>query len=223
MATENQGLQKSSSNSKISTHSSNQNTAIKHLEPKLAVTEIGNALLRLAKLYQIPNFDETNAMILAEWTIDNFKHKPLALILEALKNPPALFENGEITKNWRLTPDTIYAWIDKKAKDTEALRQEKQSKQELDKVSNAVELSPEVQETIKKCLDDLQKNMFKNNRNIRMSPELERIDLILSLLNQYKKESINPFTGKFYIDAMSEQEWLLDKGYFFENGELKEI
>lgn len=63
-------------------------------------------LQRLSKLYQLPNWTDENALILAEWIFDNYKFDSLDDVITCLKNPPA---TGN--KNWRLTPDTIQEWM----------------------------------------------------------------------------------------------------------------
>lgn len=68
---------------------------------------IAGLLQRLGKLFQIPNWSEENAVILAEWVYDNYKFDSLKAVTECLKNPPI---EG---KNWRLTPDTIQEWMSK--------------------------------------------------------------------------------------------------------------
>jgi hypothetical protein len=63
-------------------------------------------LQRLSKLYQLPNWSDENALILAEWIFDNYKFDSLDDVITCLKNPPS---TGN--KNWRLTPDTIQEWM----------------------------------------------------------------------------------------------------------------
>lgn len=63
-------------------------------------------LQRLAKLYQLPNWTDENALILSEWIFDNYKFDSLDDVITCLKNPPS---TG--SKQWRLTPDTIQEWM----------------------------------------------------------------------------------------------------------------
>jgi hypothetical protein len=62
--------------------------------------------MRIAKLYQVPNFDEESALILAVDTIERFQYDPVDVLVKCLTSPPS---TGE--KNWRLTPDTISQWM----------------------------------------------------------------------------------------------------------------
>lgn len=63
-------------------------------------------LQRLSKLYQLPNWTDENALILAEYIFDNYKFDSLDDVITCLRNPPATDQ-----KNWRLTPDTIREWM----------------------------------------------------------------------------------------------------------------
>ena len=86
------------------------------------IAQICARLLRLVKLYQIPNFDEEAAVLLAEDTLERFQYEPIETILKCLDTPPS---TGE--KNWRLTPDTINTWmqltLEKDAEDRERINQ----------------------------------------------------------------------------------------------------
>lgn len=70
------------------------------------IAAIAGMLMRLKRLYQIPNFDERNAVELAEWIAENYSCEEPDTIEMALRNPPS----GSDT-NWRLTPDTINKWM----------------------------------------------------------------------------------------------------------------
>ena len=58
-------------------------------------------------MYQVPNFDNTNAELLAEWIVDEYKHVDLEIVRSALHSPPRLNDQA-----WRLTPDTLTVWIE---------------------------------------------------------------------------------------------------------------
>ncbi len=84
---------------------------------------ICDALDRIAKLYQIPNYDFTvNSMLLAEWILDEYKHHQLELVLETLRKPPILNDQA-----WRLTPDTLKNWIDLKRIERANLKERQES------------------------------------------------------------------------------------------------
>lgn len=184
--------------------------------------EIANALIRLAALYQIAGFATVNAFVLSDWILDNLKHKPMGIILEALKNPPVLYENGEVLRNWRLNPDTVYAWVDKKSIEAESLHQVEQTRQYHDNLRAENDLSPTGKEMVNFYLKQLQEGMFKKQPR-KSDPKLSNIDLLLKLIGLYKKENIDPITGKLKENALDEREWLLEKGYYIENGQIKEL
>lgn len=61
---------------------------------------------RLAKLYQIQNWNAENSVILSEWIIENYSCEMLQTVDKILRHPPK--SEGS---NWRLTPDTIEKWM----------------------------------------------------------------------------------------------------------------
>jgi len=71
-----------------------------------SISLIAKYLEKIAMLWQIPNWSIQNAVILAEWTYDNYQFEPLEVIINALKNPQV----GE-DKTYRLTPDVVKVWI----------------------------------------------------------------------------------------------------------------
>lgn len=93
---------------KVSVILSTQGTVILREQSDKAITLelISSMLKRLAMLYQIPNFVNENAVLLAQWIMETYKFETLEVIVECLDSPP---KTGE--KNWRLTPDTIEKWL----------------------------------------------------------------------------------------------------------------
>lgn len=87
---------------------------------------IATMLKRLAMLYQIPNFVNENAVLLAQWIMETYKFETLEVIVECLDSPP---KTGE--KNWRLTPDTIESWF---AIKLEEIIKRKERAYELEKI-----------------------------------------------------------------------------------------
>ena len=100
---ENQLPAKLPSSSEISTLM--PNTVLREQPKSEAAKHISALLDRLARLYQVPNWDEMNAILLTEWTMDNYPAEMMETITRALTRP-----KGE-TKVWRLTPDTIGEWM----------------------------------------------------------------------------------------------------------------
>ncbi len=89
------------------TLSSQKSVILREQENKeAAISDIAKMLHRLAKLYQIPNWDGENAVLLAKWIIANYEYEPLDVVLDCLITPPLTSD-----KNWRLTPDTIQSWF----------------------------------------------------------------------------------------------------------------
>lgn len=98
------------------------NLPLKKQDPKTLTEEITASILRLAKMYQVPNFDEVNAVLLADWVIEEYQHHELDLVQEALRKPPVLNDPA-----WRLTPDTLKVWIDLKRSERVEMKQRAES------------------------------------------------------------------------------------------------
>lgn len=75
-------------------------------DKELTIELIANMLKRLAMLYQVPNFMNENAVLLAQWIMQTYLYETLEVVVQCLEKPPATVE-----KNWRLTPDTIQIWF----------------------------------------------------------------------------------------------------------------
>lgn len=78
-----------------------------HEDKGQSIEFIAQLLNRVAKLYQIPNWDNTNAVLLAKFIMEKYSCETLEVIVKCLESPPA---TGE--RNWRLTPDTIQIWFE---------------------------------------------------------------------------------------------------------------
>lgn len=94
--------------SQVSVILSTQGSVVLQEQKDKAITIelIAMMLKRLALLYQVPNFDNENAVLLSQWIMSTYKFETLEVIVECLESPP---KTGE--KNWRLTPDTIESWF----------------------------------------------------------------------------------------------------------------
>lgn len=71
-------------------------------DAKIAICDM---LARLAKLYQIPNWDAINEILLADWILETYPAETLDTITRALTKPRT------VGKTWRLTPDVISEWM----------------------------------------------------------------------------------------------------------------
>lgn len=94
---------------------------LKEQDRNEVIKRIAYAVNRLGKLFQVPNWSEENAVILAEWVFDNYKFESLESVEGVLKNPPIGSDN-----TWRLTPDTIQKWMSVQL-EKEAIKREKEN------------------------------------------------------------------------------------------------
>ena len=179
------------------------------------------AIMKLAKIYQIPNFDNTNAELLAEWLMEEYKHQDLDLIQETLRNPPRLNDQA-----WRLTPDTLREWIDLtriKRADLK-IKEESQKRQETIN-ENMAQLSLETQKMVadyiaklmpEKKSYELTSQEIKENGQLRpkkvknVYPSTPKEEVILKeLKRRYYLEMYDKITGKPLDNWMSFEEWKL--------------
>lgn len=85
---------------------------LKEQDEAAVITVIVAQLKKLIRLYQIPNIAPGADIELADWIYDNYKYEEFALVYSVLKNPPAIYDDsGNEKTNWRLTPDTVRAWM----------------------------------------------------------------------------------------------------------------
>lgn len=183
-------------------------------------------LMKVATLYQIPNWGESQSVVLADWIYQNFQYDKLESIVKTLNNPPI-----DDDKNWRLTPDTIQSWMAieleresaKREKEiynakqvpvindvdlllTEALKQN-EGKEEEKKFTHHQELGkklvPLTQEEIE--LEGKDKPYKKPYHS-----ELNHEAYIMSQMKvQYGRECTDLLTGKTLPNKPTFDEWLL--------------
>jgi hypothetical protein len=179
--------------------------------------EICSLLNRLVKIYQIPNVDNESIVYLSEWILDEYKHNDLALIQEALKNPPRNDMN-----TWRLTPDTIRFWIDttREKRFDRQIKEESRKRQEAENQRH--KYSPETEKMIQdfknKLLEGVQRVPELTEREIKENGQTrpkaikytgtDKEYLILKeLQRRYYIECYDKYTGKPNEKWMSFEEW----------------
>ncbi len=108
---------------------------------------IASLLIKIAKMYQVPNFDEETALLLAIDTIDRYQYDPVDVLVKCLESPPS---TGQ--KNWRLTPDTISEWMGI-ALEREADRLERAHNNKKTEKAE-IEANPEISQETEKMVKD---------------------------------------------------------------------
>lgn len=81
-------------------------TVLIELPQESVIKVLCASLLRLAKMYQIKDFDTETAVLNAHWITQNYKYEQLQTVTKCLENPPS---TGD--KIWRITPDVIQDWF----------------------------------------------------------------------------------------------------------------
>lgn len=79
---------------------------LKEQDSKEVLKRVSNLVHRVARLYQIPSWNEESSVTLAEWICNEYRYEALESVEDCLMNPPS----GD-GKTWRLTPDTIREWM----------------------------------------------------------------------------------------------------------------
>lgn len=179
---------------------------IKQIPESEAILQLSQMLDKLAKLYQVPNWDSTNAILLAESVRDEYKHYSWELIVQALTNPPKL------EKVWRITPDTIAEWINyTREKMVEREQRLVSERRQMEKIVSH-ELSEETLELIKNFKPDGIKEVPKVTRNEKRDilredayrqqgykamsdAEALEYNLNIELKSRYSRECRDPHTG----------------------------
>lgn len=202
------------------------------LEPEQTEIEIKDMLLRIAKLYSIPNFDSESSVLLAEWILGEYKHTQFEVIKRALSSPPVGKE-----KSWRLTPETIAEWVEitrgKMIDEAQRIESEKKAIEPYE-YHKPTELANKL---LSEAMATLTDKIQRKDQEIEIKPykpkeEAVSVGIPFGTENDLKKkelhlnwiqETFNPITGKPIEGALDEREWLLSKGYFIENGEIKEL
>ncbi len=106
---------------------------------------ISGLLLRLADIYGL-NFQSTNALMMADWILENYKYESLNIVIETLKNPPPTKE-----RVWRINPDTIREWM---AGGLEKLAQRREIYIHNQKAEEAKGWTDERLDKLKKIIDE---------------------------------------------------------------------
>ena len=154
------------------------NTAISKQDKVSVLREISTLIQHAAKLYQIPNFDEVNALILSEWVYDEYQHRNIELVQDALRKPPVIRDtDGKVIQVWRLTPDVLKQWIDQRSLEREEEKQRKESakRQEEDKWP---EISAKTEMKIAYHLESLRKLVDEEKKSgIRTLPKLNGYEI----------------------------------------------
>lgn len=173
------------------------------------MTAICDRLKRLAKLFQVPNWDGINEVLLAEWIMETYHSDQLKTILYCLDHPP-------VGKAWRLTPDTIGEWmtalLERKAEQRETqVHNDKQTEKLLgDITENSPEHIQQWLNQIGNAPEPKRENGLKKNReHLKGSayiPNPENI-ILNELRVRYAKENYDPF-GKRLDNWKGFDEWM---------------
>jgi hypothetical protein len=190
------------------------------------ITLISLLLMKVATLYQIPNWGESQSIILADWIYANYQFELLETVIRTLNNPPV----GD-DKNWRLTPDTIQLWMavelarlaEKREKelynekqkipdnDLDILLQEAVKDSEKDEGESEVHHHRRLKTKIIPLTDEEieREGQEKPYRKPYSSENIEDVARLAKLKIQYGRECNDLLTGHRLPDKPAFDEWLL--------------
>jgi disulfide oxidoreductase YuzD len=178
------------------------------------VLELSKQLARLSVLYSIPNYTAVNASILAEWIYDNYQNELLETVMRVLNKPP---DTGE--KIWRLTPDTVSAWMSIELEKFYAERERQINNAKYEDVPSEWkdERLKELAETLKKVddfvvpslteSDIIQEGQEQPKKRNYQSPDKEYF-VMMDLRSEYGRLHTDLHTGKVKDGAPSFDEFL---------------
>lgn len=185
-------------------------------------------LNRIAKLYQVPNFDNENSVLLASWISQTYKYDPYDVIEKALTNPKPI--EGE--NQWRLNPDSVSKFInaelENRSNQLELEHTKSKSKTiEFTLPENTETFSDETNQLIQDFINKLSNHqkipalsddMIKEMGKERLKPQsvsaghlvTSKEDVILKeMRRRWMLENYDKLTGKPLDSWLSFEEWIL--------------
>lgn len=196
---------------------------------------IGDHLDRLAKLYQVPNWDALNTVLLSEWIMETYGTEMLKVILNALTSPKSQ------DRNWRLTPDNVAEWI---AVEQEAMAAKREQYIHNRKVEKPEPVEPqEISAETQRIIDEYQEKLLAGLSKVAPITEEEirregqkqpvkkipvlpmnevdlqirdianryntTIEAVKDLRHEWMRQCHDLYTGKPNANYLSFEEWLL--------------
>lgn len=150
-----------------------------------ALKAIADQLTKLARLYQVPAWDDINAVLLAEWIMDEYRDDLFETVMNALNNPPKTED-----KNWRLTPDTIRVWVTAEQEKLSERREKYVHNKKHEETGN---------EWPKERLDEWAKTIESKKSPFYGMPNLTEKEVREEGQERPKKPAYNPPNEEYYL------------------------
>jgi hypothetical protein len=196
------------------------NTVLKE-QPKSDVAKIIAVLLdRLAKLYMVPNWDQTNTILLTEWILETYPFELTKTVVNCLTKSRKNYDPEN--RNWRLTPDTISKWmaeeieiqaarVEKYIHNTKFVQQDESSEWTAERLKEWQEIIKN-SEGFKKGPSLTESEIETEGQEDPPKPKYVRPNdeyVISRLLHiEWIRECFDPLTGKPNDNWISEEEFL---------------
>lgn len=193
-------------------------TVLVELPQESVIKVLVASLMKLAKLYQIKDFDTETAVLNAHWITQNYKYEQLETITRCLENPPSVGE-----KIWRITPDVVQSWmaayLDKRyaEREKEIHNQKFQMDGSVDELNN--ESDPRLEAWLKELetkegirpisKEDIKYEGGEKPKKPNYVPPPPEYVIMADLRVKYANECTDLHTGKVNPGAPSFDEWIL--------------
>lgn len=169
-------------------------------------------LMKIATLYQIPNWNETQSINLADWICINYEFDTLESVIKTLNNPPTT------EKVWRLTPDTIREWMSIELDRLASKRERESHNQKILSPNNDIDLlltealkdSKPAKPILPLTEKDIQlEGQEKPYVKPYSSDHIDEVATLQEMKVKYGRECTDLLTGEIKPGSPSFDEWLL--------------
>lgn len=189
-------------------------TVLSELPQETVIKVLVSSLMKLAKLYQIKDFDTETAVLNAHWITQNYKHEQLETCTRCLENPPSLGE-----RIWRITPDVISSWMEAVLDKFYSEREKTIHNQKFIETEAEGEADPRLEEWLKELEkkegirpiskdDVIYEGGEKPKKPRYVAPPPEYV-ILADLRVKYANECTDLHTGKVNPGMPSFDEWLM--------------
>lgn len=188
-------------------------TVLSELPQESVIKVLVASLMKLAKLYQIKDFDTETAVLNAHWITQNYKYEQLDNVTRCLENPPSINE-----KVWRINPDIIQTWISVFLDSIYAKREKEIHNQKFIEEPEG-EPDPRLEAWLKELeskegirpisKEDVKYEGGEKPKKPNYVPPPPEYVIMADLRVKYANECTDLHTGKEFPGAPSFQEWLL--------------
>lgn len=189
-------------------------TVLSELPQESVIKVLVASLMKLAKLYQIKDFDTETAVLNAHWITQNYKYEQLETILSSLNNPSKTESNI-----WRITPDVLESWVTASILRQAEKREKEIHNQKFIETEAEGEADPRLTEWLKELeskegirpisKEDVKYEGGEKPKKPNYVPPPPEYVIMADLRVKYANECTDLHTGKVNPGMPSFNEWIL--------------